>query len=889
MTQSTADKVLAALTRYELRAKSGGRYLSNSPLRPGSDSHALSLIINGPEHGAYVDFVSGEKGSLYDLAAKLGIHTPKAAPSPERRIVATYDYIDVDGTLIYQACRYEPGRDGRTKDFSQRVPDGNGGWRWSMDGITRVLYHLPEVQAAVTDGATIYIVEGEKDADQLGLYDLVATTNVGGAGKWRSEYSAILAGAIIVVMPDNDGPGLAHAEQVAASLHGVAASVTVVNLPGLPPKGDVSDWLNANHTIEELHAMVAATAAYVGIPEPPQHEAAEQDHRSAPITKDQALVLNELNMTDLGNAEALALLSGANLRFCTTHDAWFVWNGSQWHADDTSTAFRAVMRAAHARRLAAEQIEGYDTRKKAVNWAICSENRGKIESALAVAGKLSAFTTTIERYDADPLLAATGGATLDLRNGTARPPERGDYITMALGTAYDPAARCPRWERFLGEIFDNDKELIRYIQRATGYCLTGDTREQKIFLCYGKGSNGKSRFLEVLTRLLGDYSANASFDTFDADRRSDNTNDLAALKGRRLVTVIETEADRRLAEARVKSVTGGDLITARFLYGEFFSYRPQFKIWMSMNHLPVIKGTERGIWRRLKLIPFLQSFEGREDMQLDATLQAELPGILNWALVGLREWQAHGLGRAVAIDAATQKYQEESDQVGRWLSDCTVAGPRFTTTAAAAYKSYSGWSDTNGEKSFTQSLWGRRLSDLGFTRERGRTAWTWHGFGLIDDRDGAPLGESVIPVIPVIPCDPFFEESPQDYFSNNPPICDPCDPCDPFPDISPMQDPRGENSPKKGSQGITGITGITDQAKIPMIAPSAPRAKQTVNLGRPAVAPAAATVPSLPERIAPITERIAAHEADIAAALASGESSLTRRLRQIAQEAEGSE
>ena len=276
MTASTADQVLSILARYALTAKPGGRYLSNSPLRPGSNSHALSLIINGPEHGAYLDFVSGEKGSLYDLAAKLGIATPKKTDTTERRLVATYDYCDADGRLVYQACRHEPGRDGRTKDFSQRVPDGTSDWRWSMTGVTRVLYRLPEVLAAVAAGELVYIVEGEKDADQLTLYGLTATTNVGGAGKWKRDYSAALAGAHVVILPDNDAPGATHGDTVAASLHGVAASLKVVTLPGLLPKGDVSDWLAAGHTIDELHALVAATAAYT----PP--EARRSARRSTP-------------------------------------------------------------------------------------------------------------------------------------------------------------------------------------------------------------------------------------------------------------------------------------------------------------------------------------------------------------------------------------------------------------------------------------------------------------------------------------------------------------------------------------------------------------------------------------------------------------------------------
>jgi putative DNA primase/helicase len=230
---------------------------------------------------------------------------------------------------------------------------------------------------------------------------------------------------------------------------------------------------------------------------------------------------------------------------------------------------------------------------------------------------------------------------------------------------------------------------------------------------------------------MGDYSANTSFDTFDAGRRSDATNDLAALKGRRLVTVIESEEDRRLAEARVKSVTGGDLVTARFLYGEFFSYRPEFKIWMAMNHKPRIKGTDRGIWRRIQLIPFTQNFEGREDRSLRETLRAELPGILNWALDGLRAWHAKGLAQCTTITNATQSYQAESDQVGRWMHEQTIAGRQYMAQASVAYANYVRWCVDNGEVPDSQSMWGRQLTERGFTRERRRGDWQLIGFGLL--------------------------------------------------------------------------------------------------------------------------------------------------------------
>lgn len=437
--------------------------------------------------------------------------------------------------------------------------------------------------------------------------------------------------------------------------------------------------------------------------------------------------------SDTGNAECLAHLSGDDLRYCHTRDKWLIWQSSRWIVDEDGAAQRSMIAVVRARYRACEAIPDPDQRKKAVIWAIGCENNGKIEAGMNVAGNLTTFSTTIDQYDRDALIAACIGATLDLRACVHRAVRRTDFISMQLGATYNPEATCERWIQFLDEVFDGDDEVIGYIQRAVGYSLTGDTREQKMFLLHGGGANGKSVFLDVLTKLLGDYAGNASFETFDANKRSESTNDLAALRGKRLVTVIETEDGKRLAEARVKSVTGQDPITCRFLYGEYFTYRPTYKIWLAMNHLPSIRGTDKGIWRRIQLIPFTQDFSGREDKTLSTTLHGEIDGILQWALEGLRQWWQRGLDAPIAVTNATNKYRSESDQTGRWMSDTMVELSTVSISVAQAYQSYKTWCETNGETAMSQSKLSRVLLEKGIDQAHVRNQRTWIGLGLRTD------------------------------------------------------------------------------------------------------------------------------------------------------------
>lgn len=436
------------------------------------------------------------------------------------------------------------------------------------------------------------------------------------------------------------------------------------------------------------------------------------------------------NRSDEGNAECLEQIAGIDLRYCHTRQKWLAWDGSRWAIDEVGAARRAMVSTVRARFMAAVGIPDTTQRAKFTAWCIGAENNGKVESALKAAISRPSFATTIDLWDADPMLAAAKGATIDLRAVVHRAVDRADYLTMRLGAQYDPEATCPRWLQFLDEVFVGNVELIAFVQRAVGYCLTGNVREQKIFLLHGGGANGKSTFLKVLMDLMGTYADNASFETFDANRRNEASNDLAKLRGKRFVTVIETEEGKRLAEAKVKSVTGSDMITCRFLYAEYFSYYPTYKIWLAMNHLPAIRGTDNGIWRRILLIPFNQSFVGREDKQLDEALSAELDGVLQWALEGLRQWHKRGLDAPEIVTAAVSSYRADSDQIGRWMDERCLLAPNIFLPSGKGYDDYKTWCLASGEEPVSQNKWGRRMNDKGLEQSPNTANRGWFNIGL---------------------------------------------------------------------------------------------------------------------------------------------------------------
>ena len=370
---------------------------------------------------------------------------------------------------------------------------------------------------------------------------------------------------------------------------------------------------------------------------------------SAPTSLDAAIAdqerlakLRAFHLTDAGNAEAFALLYGDRFRYDHSRGRWVMWNGRYWASDQTGEADRAALQTARERLKAIVAVrDNIDAEeyKRRVGWAFHSESAYARKAMLASAQSIQSLATRAIDYDRDPFLLTVANGTLDLRTGKLRAFNPADLITQNTDIPYLPEATCPRWDQFLDEIFAAKKALISFVQRAVGYSLTGDIREQCLFILYGGGANGKSTFLEVILRLLGTYAAITSFSTFLVHQNPGTPrNDVAKLHGARLVKAAESQRQAALDEATVKEVTGGDTISARFLFKEFFDFRPQFKIWLATNHQPSIQGRDDAIWRRIKLIPFDQQFTGKQrDSKLRDKLEAELSGILAWALRGCLE------------------------------------------------------------------------------------------------------------------------------------------------------------------------------------------------------------------------------------------------------------
>ncbi len=718
------ESVLA--TMFPAGKKRKGKFLIGDAL--GSPGDSLEVVLDGEKAGLWTDRATGDGGDIFTLIGGhfgIDVHADfhrvleqstdllgRARAAPARKAkkeapvddlgpaTAKWDYLDASGHLIAVVYRYDPP--GQKKQF--RPWDAKR--RKMAPPDPRPLYNQPGMK----DAAQVVLVEGEKCAQALIDVGIVATTAMHGANApvEKTDWSP-LAGKSVLIWPDRDKPGWEYATQAAQAILSAGAKSCFILYP---PEEAADGWDAADAIAEGFD--VAAFLAHG--PRLQMHDVA--DAAEPVVSSDESV---------WGTEDALALAFTRRYhrdwRYVAGWGRWLVWDGNRWRTEDTLAAtdlIRSVCRHAAVRA---------ENPKVAAKLA-SSSTVGGVER-LARADRRHAATT--EEWDADPWLLNTPGGVVDLKTGRQRPHDRADRMTKI--TTATPGGDCPTWRRFLDEVTGGDVELQAYLQRMVGYALTGSTQEHALFFLYGTGANGKSVFVNTLATILGDYATNAPMDTFMETRTDRHPTDMAGLRGARFVAAIETEQGRRWAESKLKNLTGGDKISARFMRQDFFEFFPQFKLFVAGNHKPAIRNIDEAMKRRLHLIPFTITVPPeRRDKHLQQKLQAERDGILAWAVQGCLDWQRHGrLDPPRRVVEATEEYFEAEDALGRWLDERCVREANAKSLTAELFNDWKQWADSAGEFVGSQ----RRFSDLLITRglEKWRNSVGVRGFRGVGLKD----------------------------------------------------------------------------------------------------------------------------------------------------------
>jgi putative DNA primase/helicase len=417
-----------------------------------------------------------------------------------------------------------------------------------------------------------------------------------------------------------------------------------------------------------------------------------------------------------------------DLRYVAARAQWFKWDGVRWRPEPTHLAFDL------ARDSCRTDAETYGNGRPL---AVTAQMVAAVER-MAKADRRQA--ATLEQFDADGWLinAATEddmstAQAFDLRNGTARPPSPGDFITKKTAcAAAAPGTPHPLWTMFLDKITAGNVELQKFLQRYIGYCCTGATDEHVFVFAYGTGANGKSTFINTVLKILGDYGTVADVGTFIASNYERHPTDMAKLHGARLVVAQETEKGRRWDEAKIKTMTGGDKMAARFMRQDFFDFIPTFKLFITGNHKPRLENVDEAMRRRLLLVPFVVQIPPEErDPDLPEKLKSEWPAILRWCLDGCGEWRRIGLAPPDLVTEATKSYFDDQDVLSEWLEDCTADGGPFAFTASTQlYASWKQWCDERGMEPGSVKALSDGLTDRGYIPKRTKRGRGFHSLVL---------------------------------------------------------------------------------------------------------------------------------------------------------------
>jgi putative DNA primase/helicase len=557
----------------------------------------------------------------------------------------------------------------------------------------------------------VALVEGENDRLALmEVYDGPVLASIGSISREQVEFIESLNRKVNTYF-DNDDAGNKYRSKFPDALH------FIVPKPG----GDIDEYIREGNDLQALVPEQVFT---------PKFEAAES---LAPGS------CGSESFNDTGNANRLARYHGQELRYIREIDSFIHFTDNRWKS-------AGVQIMEYAKRTATAvltegqvmlQSDSEDTRSRGeatVKYGSQLHNLSPLKAMIELVKPKLEISTSDQ--DADGMLLGVNNGVIDLRTGEYRENRRQDLITRYCPVDYSPLAVCATWDRFLVDITSGDVELAGFLQRMVGYFLTGRTDEQLLFFFYGHGSNGKSTFIQIIQSLMGSYATQINSDVLMANKNVGGPNaSLAKLPGKRLVVANELPEGGRFDDTLIKSMTGGDTLVARQVYGKHeIEFNAQFSLVIIGNHKPVIHDMSHGMWRRMCLIPFAAQFSaGQADPTLPAKLLAELPGILNWALAGVAEWQQLGLKRSLpaAVMAANNEYREESDLMGEFLEGCHRE-PDAYTPATELYRAFQAFACEGNEWKMTQRVFNKKLAERGFIKVRRDNKAGFRGIGLLD-------------------------------------------------------------------------------------------------------------------------------------------------------------
>ena len=446
------------------------------------------------------------------------------------------------------------------------------------------------------------------------------------------------------------------------------------------------------------------------------------------------LIKPSFNQTDWGNAQRMCKIHGHDLRFCHPRNQWLVWNGKIWETDNTAEITSRAKKTVLSIYRELYNIDNDSERRRLMKHAIASESTAKLNAMIESTKSEPGIPILPDILDKNIWSLPVKNGTLNLKTGNLESYNRDDYFTKIAHVEYDPEAKAPLWDKFLEDILP-DKDVRDFLKRAVGYSLTGSTVETCMFILHGDGSNGKSTFIDVIEELLGDFAINTPIESLLTKKYdSGANNDIARMAGERFVSAMEADDGKKLAESLIKQVTGGDTVSARFLYQEMFQFKPQFKLFMGTNHKPVITGTDHAIWRRIKLIPFETTIT-KPDKVLKDKLLKELPGILNWAIEGCLEWQIEmDLGEPSAVQVSTNLYRLESDVLGMFLETIFDIGVETDfIDNKKIYYLYEAWCEIDKETPLKSPSFTKEMKKRGYTNKKKPKGMVWEGIKFKKD------------------------------------------------------------------------------------------------------------------------------------------------------------